>query len=162
MAISATFSADFSDFQAAVQKAEVSLRGFESGAGKVESSLTRMTNSLSGNKLIQDAALAAEAVERIGGVSKLTEAELARLSAQAKEAAEKMAAMGQDVPANIQKIADATKGATEKTQGWTSALSSAAGAFGLAFSAGAVIAFGKSVLDTASQINDLSQKMGLD
>lgn len=112
MAITATFAADFSSFQADVQKAEVSLKSFEQGAGKVETSLNRMTNGLSGTKLIQDATLAAEAVERIGGVSKLTEAELQRLSAQAKEASEKLRAMGQDVPAGIQKIADAGKQTT--------------------------------------------------
>src|SRR6187402_3493577 len=102
MAVTAKFSADFSDFQSAVSKAEVSLRGFESGAGKVETSLNKMANSLSGTKLIQDAALMAQAVEKIGGASKLTENELARVSAQATEAANKLRALGQDVPAGIQ------------------------------------------------------------
>lgn len=105
--ISAKFAADFSDFQAAVAKADVSLKGLETGAGRVGTSLNKMANSLSGTKLIQDATIMAEAVERVGGVSKLTEQELARVSAQAKEAAAKLVAMGQDVPPGIQKIADA-------------------------------------------------------
>lgn len=111
MALSGKFLADFESFYAAVQKAETSLRSFESGAGKVETSLNRVSNGLSGTKIIQEAAIAAEAVDRIGGVSKLTEAELSRLSAQAKEAAAKMTAMGVDVPPGIQKIADAGKDA---------------------------------------------------
>jgi hypothetical protein len=161
MAISGKFVADFESFYTAVQKAEVSLRSFESGAGKVETSLNRVTNSLSGTKIIQEATIAAEAVERIGGVSKLTEAELSRLSAQAKEAAAKMAAMGVDVPPGIQKIADATKNATDQTASWKGALTAAAGAFGVAFSVGAVVQFGKSVFDSASQIGDLASQLGV-
>lgn len=107
MAVTARFAADFSDFASAVQKADIQLKGFEDGAGKVQTSLTRMANSLSGTKLVSDATLMAEAVERVGGVSKLTEKELERVSAQAKEAAAKLVAMGQDVPPGIQKIADA-------------------------------------------------------
>src|SRR6185436_31019 len=161
MAIQAKFAADFSDFQTAVAKAEVALKGFEQGAGKVETSLNRMANGLSGTKLVQDATLMAEAVERIGGVSKLTEQELARVSAQAKEAVAKLTALGQEVPQGIQKIADATKGAADQATNWKSAITSAAGAFGLAFSAGSVIAFGKHVFDTASQIGDLADQIGV-
>ena len=124
MAVTAKFAADFSDFQSAVSKAVVSLRGFETGAGKVESSLNKMANSLSGTRLIQDAALMAQAIEKVGGTSKLTEQELARVSAQATEAANKLRALGQDVPPGIQKIADAAKNITP-------ALSSADKAAGL-------------------------------
>jgi len=103
----------------------------------------------------------AEAVERIGGVSKLTEKELERVSAQANDAANKLRALGQDVPPGIQKIADATKVATKETTDWKNALASTAGAFGLAFSVGSIVAFGKSVLDSASQIGDLSSQLGI-
>jgi hypothetical protein len=161
MAVTAKFAADFSDFQSAVSKAEVSLRGFETGAGRVETSLNKMANSLSGTKLIQDAALMAEAVEKVGGVSKLTENELARVSAQATEAANKLRALGQDVPPGIQKIADATRTATKETMDWKGALSSTASAFGVAFSVGAVVAFGKSVFDSASKIGDLAAQLGI-
>ena len=67
---------------------------FEAGSAKVKASLERMETSLSGKKLIQEATLAAEAVERIGGVSGLTEDELQRLGTQAAEATEKMKLMG--------------------------------------------------------------------
>src|SRR5262245_1777709 len=43
---------------------------------KVERAMRRMTESFSGRQLISDATLAAEAVEHIGGTSKLTETEL--------------------------------------------------------------------------------------
>ena len=109
MALSGSFHADFESFYNACQKAEVSLRGFESGSGKVETSLNRMTDSLSGVKIVQQATIAAEAVERIGGASKLTEKELQRVGAMATEAAAKLTAMGETVPPKIQALADAVK-----------------------------------------------------
>jgi len=124
MAITAKFSADFASFEAAVQQAEVSLRGFESGAGKVETSLTRMANSLSGTGLIQQATLMAEAVTRVGGSSTLTEAELARVGSTAAQAAQKLTALGQDVPPQIQALANAFHGAGDATTGWMGILSS--------------------------------------
>lgn len=161
MAVTARFLADFSSFQDAVQKADVQLKGMETGANKVSSSLSRMTDAFSGRKLIQDATLAAEAVERIGGTSKLTSSELASVQAQATAAANKLRAMGQDVPPGIQKIADSVKNAGGALSGIKSALGSVAGAFGIAFSVGAVVNFGKQVLDTAGRINDLSSQLGV-
>ena len=109
--LTGVLTADFSDFTRAVDQAQVQLKGFEGNAGKVESSLSRMTNSLSGTKLIQDATLMAEAVELIGGASKLTDAELKRLGATAAEAVQKMERLGVDVPDGLRKIADGAKAA---------------------------------------------------
>ena len=68
MAITATFKADFSSFTQAVDKAEVQLRSFETGAGKVGKALGRMTDTFSGRRVIQEATLTARAIEDIGGV----------------------------------------------------------------------------------------------
>ena len=57
-----TLVADFSSFQDAVSKAVVTLNRFEEDAGKVETSLNRMSNSLTGNKIVQQATIAAEAL----------------------------------------------------------------------------------------------------
>lgn len=118
MAISGKFEADFASFQTAVEGAELQLKSFESGGAKVAAQMNRVSDSLSGRKLIQDATLAAEAVDRIGGVSKLTEQELARLSAQATQAVAKLTALGIDVPVGIQKIAAAAKSAHTETSSW--------------------------------------------
>ena len=104
MAITGRFLADFSDFQAAVQKADVSLKGMETGANKVSASLNKMVDSFSGRKLIQDATLMAEAVERIGGATKLTEKELQRLGATANEAIAKLTALGQEIPPESRRL----------------------------------------------------------
>ena len=127
MPITGKFIADFTAFQTAVQQAEVSLKGMETGASKVQTSLNRMVDSLGGRKLVQEATLAAEAVERIGGVSKLTEAELQKLGGQALEASNKLKAMGQEVPPGIQKIVDA---ANKVKPALDSATSSASGLMG--------------------------------
>ena len=106
MSVTAKFSADFSSFQSAVANAQTKLADFSRGAGNVESSLNKMVSSFSGTKIIQDAAKMTEAIERIGGPTKLTATELAHVSAKAGEAAAKMKAMGMDVPPALQKIAD--------------------------------------------------------
>jgi hypothetical protein len=105
MSVTANFVADFSDFQRAVVEAEAKLISFEGNSNKVERALNRVTDSLSGRKLLQDAEIMERAVAEIGGTSKLTENELRKVGAQAEEAISKMKAMGVDVPAGLQKIA---------------------------------------------------------
>ena len=113
--LTGVLQADFSDFYTAVTKAETHLRDFETGAGKVEKSLNRMVDSFSGRALIQDATFAAQAIERLGGASKLTEKELQAASAQAAEAAEKLRALGQEVPPEIEKLAHAVREVGDET-----------------------------------------------
>lgn len=171
MALSATFAADFSKFQEACTKAEVSLKGIETGAGKVGTQLDRMANSLSGTKIIQQATVMAEAVQRVGGVSTLTARELERVGATAVEAAAKLKALGQDIPPGIQKIADAAVRARkelENTAGIDKLIGSVktlASAFGIAFGATAVIGGIKNLiggaLDMADALDDTSKQLGV-
>lgn len=165
MALSATFAADFSTFIAACSKAEISLKGIESGAGGVETKLTRMADSLSGTKIIQQAQLMAEAVERVGGVSTLTAKELERVGATAQEAANKLRALGQDVPPGIQKIADASAAAEGGFSKMIGTVGQLAGALGIAFGATAVIGGIKNLVagafDMAGAIEDATQKLGV-
>ncbi len=109
MAITGRFEADFESFYTAVEKAEAKLTDFQSGAGKVENSLNRMVDSFSGRRLIQEATLSAEAIERIGGTSKLTEDELQKVASKATEAVNKLKAMGVEVPPGIQAVANELK-----------------------------------------------------
>lgn len=164
MAITATFKADFSSFATAVDKAQAQLRSFETGASKVEKSLSRMTDSFSGRRVIQEATLTAKAIEEIGGVSRLTESELKRVASQAQEAAAKLKAMGMDVPPGIQKIADATKnvdGAFGGLKGALGSVNGLLGAFGVGLSVSAVVGFGKALLDDADALVKMSDKTGI-
>jgi hypothetical protein len=163
MPISATFAADFSSFQTAVAQAETSLRSFEAGAGRTETALNKVTDSLSGVKIVQQATLAAEAVDRVGGVSALTTRELERLGATAQEAVEKMQALGIDVPEKIQAIADASHHAQQETGGWAQALDvakGALGALGIATSLEALVAFGKEIVHNATSLQFTAAMLG--
>jgi hypothetical protein len=116
MAITGIFQANFDSFYDAVEKADVQLKGFEDDANKVGNTLNRLAVSFSGKQIVQDATMMAKAIEEVGGVSKLTEAELTRVSAKAAEAVEKMRALGIEVPANLQKLADASKAAADANE----------------------------------------------
>jgi len=109
MALTGIFEADFSAFNDAVKQSTLELTKFETGAADVEKRLNRMGDSFSGKKIIQEATLMAEAIGQLqGGLSSLSDAELARVAKTAGEAVEKMRALGLEVPADIQQLADAT------------------------------------------------------
>lgn len=169
MAITGRFLADFTSFQDAVQKATVSLRGMETGAGTVETKLNKMVDSFSGRRIVQDAELMSQAFEHLAskGIG-LTNSELERMGRTANEAIAKLKAGGETVPPGIQKIADAANnirppldqasGSLDKMFGL---LKGAAGAFGIAFSVQSITGFVSSVFDAASQVKDLSDRLGL-
>jgi hypothetical protein len=113
--VTGVFKADFSDFYGAVEKAESKLVEFEDDANKVQKSLNKMTDAFSGKKMVQDATLAAKAIEDLGGVTKLTANELARAKAQAQEAAEKLRKMGEEVPPELEKLATAMENVGDET-----------------------------------------------
>ncbi len=156
MALSATFTANFASFYDAVDKADAKLKDFGSGADKVGTRLNALSNQFSGVKVVQEATLMAKAVEEIGGVSKLTEKEMARLGATTNEAVAKMKALGMDVPKNLQSIADQTKNANKASVDWMGTLTKMAGALGIAFSVGAITNFIGKVFDAADAIGDQS------
>jgi hypothetical protein len=114
MALSGRFDADFQSFYTAVDKANAKLTDFQSGAGRVETSLNRMVDSFSGRRLVQEVTLSEKAVSDLGGVSRLTERELQTLAARATEAVAKMRAMGVDVPPGIQRLAGELKPVREE------------------------------------------------
>jgi hypothetical protein len=115
VAISARFTADFASFYQAVQKAEVSLKSFETGAGKVEKTLNRMGDSFSGVKIIQDATLAEKAIEKIGGATKLTAAEQEHANKLVNEAIAKYQALGMVAPKALTDLATATSNTVGKS-----------------------------------------------
>jgi hypothetical protein len=63
-------------------------------------------SGFSGQKIAADATRVVQAIERIGGVSKLTERELKQVSKVLEEASAKSKQMGEVVPANIKKVLD--------------------------------------------------------
>src|SRR5690348_2882087 len=121
MAITAKFVADFTSFTSAIDKAEVELKSFESGANQVGKALNRMVDNFSGRRVIQEATLMATAVQKLGGTSGLTSRELARMGPVAQDALTKLNALlkksKEDVDRLNASIADLNKrGITTEAQ----------------------------------------------
>jgi hypothetical protein len=157
MSLTAKFVADFTNFYDACAKAEVHLLTFQSSATSVEKALNRMVTSFSGEQIIRQATLAAEAVERLGGASKLTADEQTRVNAIMTQAISKMQAVGVDVPQKFRDLASATSS-------WGNALSfveSSLGKIGIVLSAGAVLNFAANAVEATSRLVDLSKATGI-
>lgn len=136
------------------------------------SAMKAMGNAYDGARTIANMNAAFAVVEKLGGVTKLTDAEQARLNATLNTGIDKLKALGQAVPTNIQAYADQTKAAVTHTQTMSSStdtligsVTKLAGAFGIAFSATAVISGIKNLIsgaiEMASSVEDTSQKLGV-
>jgi hypothetical protein len=172
MPVSARFIADFSNFTQAIDRAQVQLADFSKGAGKVESSLNKMTDSFSGRRIIQEAALMEKAIDAAGGASTLTAGQLQQAGAKATEAAEKMKILGIDVPPGLQKLADTTKhveqnlSLADRASGLlTGTVAKLAAAFSVSSlidrAAGALVGMGREAITGAASLVDMSAKTGL-
>lgn len=121
-------------------------------------SMAKMAASLSGEKLIQSAHNITAAVNQIGGASKLTDAEAARVNATLTRALEKYAALGKEAPAAMVALAEATKRVEAPTEGLSAKMVAVGTAIGT-MAANALMALGRLALDgvraLASSIVDL-------
>ena len=135
-------------------------------------SMKKMAASLSGDQLIRNAHNITAAINQIGGATKLTAQEAARLEPTLAKAIAKLQALGQGVPdglrqtqAELKKVAD--QGA--KTQGVLSSLGDSFGRLTAAFTAGAlmdraissIVSFGREALAAGGRITDMSNKLGV-
>ena len=173
MAVTAKFQADFSDFLRAVKAADGSLEALQSAAGSTTSSVQRLANSFSGETLIRRATDAVESIKLIGGVSKLSDSEVSKLSAEMERAIDKMQRMGVAVPTTVgalrSELIDRLPAAAEKSTG---AMAKLGQGFTQAFAAftvaglaergiSALINVGGQALKAAGDIADLADKTGL-
>jgi hypothetical protein len=176
--LSGNFNADFSSFTRACEQAVVSLTSFQDKANLVQGSVNKVADSLSGVKIAQQAEIAASAIEKIGGVSRLTNDELIRMGTIAQQAVDKFNVMGEKVPANIQNLADRARGASEEmlrlsnttkesagsTTNWSGILSTATGvlgAMGINATIGGVIDFTKEIVKNADAVQSMAQRLGI-
>lgn len=104
MALEGRLEANFSSFYDAVDKATVKFRSFEDEAAKVEKRLNTVTDGFSGRRVIQEATLMAEAIQRVG-VSTLTTGEAARSLSTLDHAMDKLLRTGQQVPIEMSRTA---------------------------------------------------------
>ena len=167
-ALRATLGADFSEFSTAIKQVEVQLKTTADYAKNAGRDLNKLVEGFSGSKLFREAELAAEAVSRIGGASRLTETEMRRVNRTVEEAIAKYRALGQEVPAHLEKIAAETKAIGTATQGLGAPMGGFAGMLGkigpalaATFTVGSVVAFGKELLSTADAIQKMADRTGL-
>lgn len=107
--------AEFSSFYEAVDKASVKFRSFEEDGAKVEKRLNSIADGFSGRKLVQEASIVSEAIERIGGVSKLSTNEAATGLRTLEAAMDKMLKTGQEIPLSMTKTAAELRNVTRVT-----------------------------------------------
>jgi hypothetical protein len=120
-----------------------------------EAAMKQLGRSLSGEQTITQANHIVAAVERMGGASKLTEAEKRKLNHTLEEALAKYRVLGQDAPAAMVQLAADTKRAEEPT----TALSVAVGTLAAQIATKAASAFtsyGKEALMTSARVETLA------
>lgn len=175
MSWSATFLADFTQWDQALRQAETKLGAFEQSTLKTKNSLQKMVSEFDGTKVIQQAGTMAEAVTRAGGAAKLTDAELKKVNATLQEAIQKYQRMGQEAPSSLSSMADAVRKQLgpldevgKKTTLWGSALGSVktiAAGFVAGFTLDRIVSgIGSAVSSTIAwggAITDLSAKTGV-
>lgn len=159
------------EFTAEDAKFLASLRGIQREGKTTTTSfkeLSRETQNVFGVGLEQKANAAAEAIKKVGGATKLTNDEAKKHLATLDQWIIKSKALGREVPDSILSTRSAlasvnAEGAKSPGifQGIGGSAMKMAGAMGLAFSAGAVVSFAKSVIDAAGDIDEMSKSVGL-
>ena len=147
--------------------AKAVMRDLGRNIAQTQRDIQKQAFTLSGRDQIADASKLATAVERIGGVSRLTAAEKAKVNAQLKEAIAKYQVLGQQAPAAMIATERATRGAGTATDWMTAkmtALGAAAGTFAsnAAMRAiGTLVSMGREAFASAGRLVDLSAQTGL-
>lgn len=130
--------------------------------------MTKLAASLDGSKLEQRAHNITAAIDKVGGATKLTDAEAKRHLATLDAWVQKADRMGKEIPPDILKTRDALQKVANEAQrppGLFDRIGSAAktmmGVLGIAFSVAAIKSWVTSIIDGASKIDDLSKKIGV-
>lgn len=125
----------------------------------------RMTRSFSGAPIIRDANAMVAAIDRLGGVTKLTANEQARVHTVVSEALAKYRALGLEAPEALREIAKATERASTETSTWVTRLGKIGAVIvgGVSLTAVA-LALKQLVIDTSrwgANLADLAAKAGV-
>lgn len=152
------------DLEQATRKAEQATKSLGQGANAVFQDISRLTKSFQGREAIGEASRLVAAITKVGGATKLTEAEQARANRTLTEAIAKYAALGKKAPAEMLALQRATAGATAQTTRFGLSIDQVRGvlgAFGITLGVGAVVAFSRALLDTADQLVRVADRTGL-
>lgn len=92
-----------------------SVAGVSGKLGGVGQEISKSLSAFDGSKIAAEAADAAKGIEKIGGVSNLTEKELASVRSTTTEAVAKFKAMGKEVPPDIARLSEELEKAGSST-----------------------------------------------
>ena len=133
--------------------------------------LSKMVEGFRGDAIVAEARRTAQAVEQVGGVSKLTSREVKDVAATVAAATEKMKRMGDEVPPSLRKLSGelaSLDAASKKSGGGLSSLGGIASTLGpllpIASLAGATAALTRmatAAFDDAGALIDMSNATGL-
>jgi hypothetical protein len=167
----AMLTADTAQFDTGMAKANSTLKLVERNTKqvgvevqKLTPQAERMVKAFSGDKLLYSANNLVTAITKIGGATKLTEAEQAKANRTLTDAIAKYTALGQKAPPAMVALQKETAGATAQTQRFGMSLSQVStvlGAFGISLGVSSVVAFGRELLNTADQLVKVADRTGL-
>ena len=165
MALTATLALDVKAFEGGLSRATASLEGFaQKTVRNTNRDLSRMLEEFTGQRVVAESARMVEAVERIGGASRLTEAEQRRVNATVTEAIAKYEALGQQAPDNLVKLQAATTRADGSTNTFLSTVGRLTAAFSLSNiierGAAAVLSFASAAVKGAGDLVNLHKATG--
>ena len=147
-----------------VDQLKASIREGTGSIVAMKDAVDRTARSLGGEGLLRAANNTTAAVSQLGSVTKLTTAEKERINIQLQKAIEKYTLLGQKAP---QAMLD-TEAATRKVEASGSKFSSWLGqangllaTFGVGLSVGALVGFGRSLLNTADELVKVADRTGL-
>jgi hypothetical protein len=162
---------DGGSFFAGVDQARGRLKGLGTTVKQIQADATRLAQSFSGKNIIGEATKVTSVVTALGGASRLTIAEQARVNNIVGEAVQKYQALGRQAPKALLDLEAATRRADAPTSALTTRMVGLAAAVGsffgtLASSAARrgisfVIQAGKDAVETADHLTDLASKTGL-
>ena len=170
MPIKATFTGDVTDLRRGTEQARQEFKKVGTEAEGAARHLKAVGSSFDGSKIEGAARRAATSIERIGGVARLTDSEVAKNSRTINELLQKYERMGVEAPANIRKLAaeldhaagsarkldTATSGLGDKLKSGFGALTSGLGiGLGAGAGLGAITAIGGALREIAADATKL-------
>jgi hypothetical protein len=161
MPLQARIGADFGDFRKALGEVKADLSNFGSTVTKLQGDLQRAVADLGGDKIRREAELIREAVSRIGGASKLTADEQARVNRVVTDALAKYRALGMQAPADLVKLKAATDDAARASSGLIGRSEQLVGMVARYAGAAAVGAAIRGTVAWADSVDEASKSVGM-
>lgn len=151
-----TLSTDGGDFISTLDKAKTTADDLGPSFDRAAASVKQF-----GARSLDAVNAFAEQVQKIGDISTFTASEQAKINSVVSEGIARYNALGQTAPAAMRDLQKATTTTQSSLESLLGGLSGIAGAVGIGFGIGSIVAFGKSLVDTATKTVDLSVKTGL-